>query len=394
MYCLGLMSGTSVDSIDAALVKITGKDLDLNIEFLAGINHDYPKKVRQTILEVAGGKLLSIEKLAELDEEIALCFVEAVNQIKQNYSTIELIGSHGQTVYHRPPSEERLGYTLQLGRGEIIANLTKIPTVNNFRVPDIAVGGQGAPLVSKIDAYLLSDPQNYRCVQNIGGIGNVTYVPPKQEKNRESQIMGWDTGPGNILIDLAVQKLTNGEKTYDKNGEWAAQGNPNVDLIEQWLKQDFFQQSPPKSTGRELFGKEYLEKCWQDAQTYDLSEKDFLATLTELTAASIAHSYQQFLKHPIEEILLCGGGSNNLYLKDRIQSYFPGKTIVKTTDEVGMNSDFKEAIAFAILAYWRYVSKLPGNLPQVTGAKQKRLLGDIHHPLSRSFGSSNQETNN
>ncbi|MDJ0845833.1 anhydro-N-acetylmuramic acid kinase [Crocosphaera sp.] len=381
MYCLGLMSGTSVDSIDAALVKITEKDLDLTIQFVSGVNYDYPEKVRQTILEVAGGKPLSMEAFAQLDEEIALCFVEAVNQIKQNYPTIELIGSHGQTVYHRPPMPQKLGYTLQLGRGAIIANLTGIPTVNNFRVADMAAGGQGAPLVPKIDAYLLAHPQHHRCVQNIGGIGNVTYLPPKQGNHWQDQIMGWDTGPGNVLIDLAVQKLSNGTKTYDKNGEWASLGQPDSDLIEQWLQQDFFQQPPPKSTGRELFGAEYLEQCWQEAQDHHLSESDFLATLTDLTAASIAQSYQQFVEYPIDEILLCGGGCHNLYLRERIKSHFPPNTMVKTTDEVGLNSDFKEAIAFAVLAYWRYVSKLPGNLPQVTGAKQTKLLGDIHLPL-------------
>ncbi|MGB5769841.1 MAG: anhydro-N-acetylmuramic acid kinase [Crocosphaera sp.] len=382
MYCLGLMSGTSVDSIDAALVKIIGKELDLQIEFLSGINHCYPETTRNKILDVAGGQPLSLEEVAQLDEEIALSFVEAVNQIKQDYPIIELIGSHGQTVFHRPPIKERIGYTMQLGRGEIIANLTGITTVNNFRVADMSAGGQGAPLVSKIDAYLLSHPQYNRCVQNIGGIGNVTYLPPKQATDWENQIRGWDTGPGNVLIDLTVQKLSNGQKTYDKNGEWAAQGKPKQELIKQWLTQDFFQQTPPKSTGRELFGKNYLEKCWQDAQTYQLSAQDFLATITDLTAASIASSYQQFITQPIDEILLCGGGSHNLYLKERIKYHCPDSTRVKTTDEVGMNSDFKEAIAFAILAYWRYVSKIPGNLPQVTGAKQPMLLGDIHLPLS------------
>ncbi len=381
MYCLGLMSGTSVDSIDVALVKITGENVNLEIELLSGINHYYPEKLRQTILEVADGQPLSIEEIAKLDEEIALCFVEAVRRIKQEHSTIALIGSHGQTIYHRPPLNGKLGYTLQLGRGEIIANLTGIPTVNNFRVADIAAGGQGAPLVSKIDAYLLSHPKHHRCIQNLGGIGNFTYLPPKEQENWENRIVGWDTGPGNMLIDLAVKQLTNGERTYDNNGDWAAQGKPNLSLIEQWLAQDFFQQTPPKSTGRELFGEAYLQQCWQDAQTYNLSETDFLATLTELTAASMAHSYQQFLKYPIDEILLCGGGSHNFYLKERIKSYWPSTTKVKTTDEVGMNSDFKEAIAFAILAYWRYVSQIPGNLPQVTGAKEARLLGDIHLPL-------------
>ena len=217
MYCLGLMSGTSVDSIDAALVKITGKELDFNIELLSGINYNYPDKLRQTILEVAGGKPLSMETYAELDEAIALCFVEAVKKIKQTHPDIELIGSHGQTVYHRPPTKERIGYTLQLGRGELIANLTGIPTVNNFRVADMAAGGQGAPLVSKVDAYLLSDFDKYRCVQNLGGIGNVTYLPAKKNQNWEHKVTGWDTGPGNILMDLAVQKLSNGEKNQSRH---------------------------------------------------------------------------------------------------------------------------------------------------------------------------------
>ncbi|MGK7938679.1 MAG: anhydro-N-acetylmuramic acid kinase [Crocosphaera sp.] len=382
MYCLGLMSGTSVDSIDAALVKITGKDLDLKLEFLWGINHHYPEKLREKILAVAGGQPLSIEELCQLDEEIALSFVEAVEKIRENYPNIDLIGSHGQTVYHRPPIKEKLGYTMQLGRGEIIAKLTGIPTINNFRVADIAAGGQGAPLVSKIDAYVLSHPHYYRCVQNIGGIGNVTYLPSKQEKKWEEKILGWDTGPGNMLMDLTVQKLSQGQKKYDHNGEWAAQGTPNQRLITKWLKQDFFQQTPPKSTGRELFGQDYLEKCWQEAQTYHLSETDFLATITDLTAASIVSSYEQCLKQPIDEILLCGGGSHNLYLRKRIQDRCPATTIVKTTDDVGMNSDFKEAIAFGVLGYWRYVTQTPGNLPQVTGAKQAMLLGEIHLPVS------------
>jgi anhydro-N-acetylmuramic acid kinase len=381
MYCLGLMSGTSVDSIDAALVNITGSEDDLQIEFVSGINHYYPEKIRNKILAIAAGKPLSMEEFSQLDEEIAQSFLEAVYKIQQDYPIIDLIGSHGQTVFHRPPTTEKLGYTVQLGRGEIIANKTGIPTVNNFRVADIAAGGQGAPLVSKIDAYLLSHPQHNRCVQNIGGIGNVTYLPAKQATNWENKIRGWDTGPGNVLIDLTIQKMSNGQKTYDENGEWAAQGNPNQELIRQWLTQDFFQQTPPKSTGRELFGHIYLEQCWQDAQTYQLSDQDFLATITDLTAASIACSYQQFIQQPIDEILLCGGGSHNLYLKERIKYHCPPSTKVKTTDDVGMNSDFKEAIAFAILAYWRYVSEIPGNLPQVTGAKKPMLLGDIYVPL-------------
>lgn len=381
MYCLGLISGTSVDGIDATLVEITGEELDLAINFVSGITYHYSDPLRQQILAVCGGKPLSMEELSVLDDAIALAFCEAVESLPIDHSSVELIGSHGQTVFHRPPTPEKLGYTLQLGRGELIANQTKIPTVSNFRVADMAVGGQGAPLVSKVDAYILSHPNYHRCVQNIGGIGNVTYLPARYIQDWENKVIGWDTGPGNVLIDLATQKLTNGQKTYDNNGEWAAQGTPHQGLIQQWLDHEFFQQLPPKSTGRELFSPDYLDDCWQSAQQYQLSDADFLATITDFTAASIADSYRQFIAHPIDEILVCGGGSCNGYLLKRIQHHYPD-AIVKTTTDAGMNSDFKEAIAFAVLAYWRFVAQIPGNLPNVTGAKKPMLLGEIHLPCS------------
>ena len=381
MYCLGLMSGTSVDSIDAALIKIQGNRLDLRIKYLLNISYSYPEKIRNQILKVSEGNSLSIEEFAKLDEEIALSFVDVVKEIRKEHLPVELIGSHGQTIFHRPPTINGIGYTIQLGRGETISNLTGIPTVNNFRAADIAAGGQGAPLVSAVDACLLSHPKYNRCIQNIGGIGNVTYLPPKSTKDWYENITGWDTGPGNMLIDLTIQKLSHGKQSYDNNGVWASQGKPNYQLIEKWLNHNFFHKIPPKSTGRELFGKEYLENCWNDAQACRLSETDFLTTITELTAISITNSYKNFIKFPINEIFLCGGGSHNLYLKERINYHSPKNTIVKTTTEVGLNSDFKEAISFAVLAYWRYVSKIPGNLPQVTGASRSMLLGDIYLPL-------------
>ena len=382
MKVIGLMSGTSVDGIDTVLVDIEGEKLDLKLQLLAGETNPYPPKLREQILKVGSGEPLSIAELATLDDAIADNFAQAAQHIQQGYPQAELIGSHGQTVYHRPPgsSQQKLGYSLQLGRGKVIANSTGIPTVSNFRVADIAAGGQGAPLVSKVDAYLLSHPNKHRAVQNIGGIGNVTYLPPNSELNCEQEVFGWDTGPGNVLLDLAVQKLTDGHQTYDRNGEWAALGTPCQKLVHRWLKQDFFLQSPPKSTGRELFGSDYLARCWQEAQEETLSDADWLATLTEFTVASIVNSYRTFLPQIPDEVLLCGGGSRNLYLRQRLQAELTSAKVL-TTDEVGLNGDYKEAIAFAILAYWRFHCSLPGNLPQVTGAKQPMLLGEIHHPL-------------
>lgn len=391
MYCIGLMSGTSVDGIDAALVNITGKDLDLQVELIAGDTYAYPPSLREKIIAVSEGACLSMAELASLDDAIATQFALAAQKIQLGNPQARLIGSHGQTVFHRPPHTKRgefskteLGYSLQLGRGEVITELTGITTVNKFRVADIAAGGQGAPLVPKVDAYLLSHPQEYRCIQNLGGIGNVTYLPPRNHPHWEEKVSGWDTGPGNVLLDLAVQKLTNGEKTFDQDGQWAAQGSPSQTLVQKWLQYDFFYQPPPKSTGRELFGHEYLEKCWSDAVALQLTPEDFLATLVELTAASIVHNYRAFLPQMPHAVLLCGGGSHNLYLKQRLQENLADQSQVLTTDEVGINGDYKEAIAFAVLAYWRFSYSFPGNLPQVTGAKKPMLLGDIHLPINQT----------
>ncbi|MEH2458745.1 anhydro-N-acetylmuramic acid kinase [Nostoc sp.] len=382
---IGLISGTSVDGIDAALVEISGTELDLKVELLAGVTYPYPAELRERILAVGAGVAISMAELAEIDDAIAIVFAQAAQNIQIGHHPTTLIGSHGQTVYHRPPADRgmgkkttpdsRLGYSLQLGRGALIAHLTGITTVSNFRVADIAIGGHGAPLVPRVDAYLLSHLQEGRCIQNIGGIGNVAYIPPRHG-DWLSKIRAWDTGPGNSLLDLAVEHLSAGAKTYDEDGNWAASGTPCHPLIEQWLNQDYFHLPPPKSTGRELFGVTYLHQCLQDAQAYQLNAADVLATLTELTVASIVHSYRTFLPEMPQRVLLCGGGSRNFYLKQRLQLLLTSIP-VWTTDEVGLSADFKEAIAFAVLAYWRHLG-IPGNLPTATGAPQEVLLGEIY----------------
>ena len=387
---IGLISGTSVDGIDAALVEITGTDVDLKIELLAGATYPYPETLREQILQVCAGAAVSMAELAELDDAIALQFAQAAQEIQTGHPPADLIGSHGQTVYHRPPVKLRkqqavetfpvssLGYTLQLGRGELIAHLTGIKTVSNFRAADMAAQGQGAPLVPKVDAYLLSSPTQHQCIQNIGGIGNLTYLPLRQG-DWIDRVCGWDTGPGNTLLDLAMQHFTGGSQTYDQDGKWAASGTPCDALVEQWLSQDFFQIAPPKSTGRELFGWDYFNQCLAEGEAYNLTPTDLLATLTELTVRSIVMSYQNFLPQMPQRVLLCGGGSRNLYLKQRLSDQL-GSIPVLTTDEAGVSADFKEAIAFAVLAYWRNLG-IPGNLPKVTGANSAVLLGNVYPPL-------------
>lgn len=372
-----------MDGIDAALVEILGTAADLQLRLIAGQTYPYPALLREKILAVCGGAALSIAELAQLDDEIAIAFATAARALQQGQPPADLIGSHGQTVFHRPPQGEEkltLGYSLQLGRGDAIAHLTQTPTVSNFRAADIAAQGQGAPLVPKVDAYLFSHPSQTRCVQNLGGIGNVTYLPPRATPDWETQIVGWDTGPGNLLMDLAVQQLSGGRQTYDDNGCWAAQGIPCQILVERWLQDPFFAQRPPKSTGREHFGLAYLQRSQQDAQAYGLSEADWLATLTEFTAASVVDSYRRFLPTLPSAILLCGGGTRNGYLRERLAALLQPNTQVLTTDDAGVSSEFKEAIAFAVLAYWRFQSDFPGNLPSVTGATCPCLLGDIFRP--------------
>ncbi len=428
---IGLISGTSVDGIDAALVRLTGTDVDLRVELIQGATYAYPPLLREQILQVCAGASLSMADAAALDDAIAHVFAQAALKIQAaapHSPQVDLIGSHGQTVFHRPPTHpsqdattlqqqmaqfaakpdtERalftpdrlgLGYTTQLGRGDAIAHLTGIPTVSNFRVPDIAAGGQGAPLVSRLDAYVLSHPEHSRCVQNLGGIGNVTYLPARSPNTDltawEQQILGWDTGPGNVLIDLAVAHFSDGRQTYDQDGAWAATGQPCGELLHRWLQDEFFRLPPPKSTGREYFGVDYWRRCLADTVAYNLSPADVLATLTDFTAASIAQNYLTWLPAPPTEVLLCGGGSRNAHLRQRIAAYLAdpesipptsGKISatppVFTTDQVGLQADYKEAIAFAVLAYWRLLG-IPGNLPAVTGAKRPLPLGRLHLPFA------------
>ncbi|NJM97860.1 MAG: anhydro-N-acetylmuramic acid kinase [Phormidesmis sp. RL_2_1] len=388
MKVIGLMSGTSVDGIDAALTEISGKGYAVKAQLIKGITYPYSVDVRSRILALCDHEPITLAELADLDDAIAHHFVAAIDALEIDLATIDLLGSHGQTLHHRPPSASQLGHTLQLGRGALIAHLTGCPTVSNFRVADIAFGGQGAPLVPIVDACLLSKSDSDLAVQNIGGIGNITYLPPwKRDLGNDDMaapqgVIGWDTGPGNALIDWAVTKLSQGQKTYDDNGCWAAQGTPYPPLIAQWLQHPFFHQPPPKSTGRELFGAGYVEQCWNDAQHHSLSEEDFLATLTDFTAATIELSYRQFLPQLPTEVLISGGGSYNSYLMARLQQRLPTSSVL-SSDQRQLSAGYKEAIAFAVLAYWRW-HQIPSNLPSVTGASQACLLGELWTPTPSS----------
>ena len=403
MRVIGLMSGTSIDGIDAAFVELHGSDHDLQVNLIAAQTVAYNPAVRDEILALSEGAAMNLAEIAMLDDRIAQAFATAAIAVQTDHPPADLIGSHGQTVYHRPPQDSarfespfsrrfslpyparKLGYSWQLGRGEAIAHLTGIPTVSNFRAADLALGGQGAPLVPRVDACLLSHPDQTTAVQNLGGIGNVTYLPARSQLFHNPDlhasifghnIYGWDTGPGNVLLDLAVQTFSDGQQRYDQDGQWAATGTICQPLLEQWLADPFFMLPPPKSTGREYFGTAQWRIYQEQARAFGLTEADILATLTELTVLSIVESYQRFLPSPPDRILLCGGGSRNRYLRQRFQAHLDPDQIVQTTDDVGIDADAKEAIAFAILAYWRWLN-LPGNLPSVTGARHAVSLGEL-----------------
>lgn len=379
MKVIGLISGTSVDGIDTVLVEITGVGYAIEVRLIQGQTYAYPAALQAKILAIALGEPTTLEDLANLDDAIAEAFAQAAHAIQSEQPAsrrAELIGSHGQTVFHRSAQSTQLGYSLQLGRGDAIARLTQLPTINDFRAADIAWGGQGAPLVPIVDACLLSHPSSDRCVQNLGGIGNTTYLPARSMGQPElNHVVGWDTGPGNSLIDLAVAHLSQGQQHYDQNGAWAAQGVPCEPLIYQWLQHPYFQQSPPKSTGRELFGADYLKTCLAQATEHHLSAADILATLTDFTAAAIAQEYKRFLPQLPQQVLLCGGGSRNQYLQQRLQQRLRPAAIL-TTETAGVSVDYKEAIAFAVLAYWRW-HHIPSNLPKVTGAAKAVSLGTL-----------------
>ena len=380
MRVIGLISGTSVDGIDVALTEIEGEGYDLRVDLLDGCTVPYPDDLRQRILAVCAGQPITLTALADLDEAIAHQFAQAAQRVIDQSGPVDLVASHGQTVFHRPIQGDQLAYSVQLGRGASVARRLGVPTVSNFRRADIEAGGEGAPLVPIVDLCLLSHPQQRRCVQNIGGIGNVTYLPTwdRSQTPQPPAILGWDTGPGNSLIDIAITTLSEGTLTYDADGAWAAQGTPCQDLIHDWLQNPYLHQPPPKSTGRELFGWDYFQRCYADAQRQGLSPTDIVATLTQFTAATIAQSYRSFLPALPDAILVGGGGCRNPMLMAYLQAEFP-EIPVTPTDKAGVPAGDKEALAFAVLGYWRW-QEFPGNLPAVTGAGTTTLLGECHRP--------------
>ncbi|PSR17028.1 anhydro-N-acetylmuramic acid kinase [filamentous cyanobacterium CCP3] len=387
MRVIGLISGTSVDGIDAALIDVIGQGYEIALSLIDGLTWPYPAELQRQILALCAGEAVSLEHLARLDDAVAHGFADAAQALIAQAGPAELVASHGQTVFHRPVDRPALthqgpiglGYTLQLGRGAVLTQRLGLPVVSDFRRADIEAGGEGAPLAPVLDLCLLSHPTERRCVQNLGGIGNVAYLPPWNRQGQPPKVLGWDTGPANSLIDIAIYTLSEGSLTYDVDGAWAAQGTPCLPLVNKWLEHPYFLQPPPKSTGRELFGWEFFQGCHPAAQRQGLNAVDTIATLTEFTAASVAREYRTFLPALPDRVLVSGGGSHNPVLMARLQAHLP-ECPVQTTDAVGLSASYKEAIAFAVLGYWQRQG-FAGNLPAVTGASGPRVLGRVSDPL-------------
>ena len=417
-HIIGLMSGTSVDGIDAAIVEIAGHGLETEVDLIAFETFPFPTGVPQRILALCHPDTGRVDDICEMNFYIGHLFAEAVKHILQksgmSANDIDLIGSHGQTIHHLPgntSADLRIGpgeknakgkasvqtasetifchrqkmsknpifkkSTLQVGEPAVIAHETGIPTIADFRVADMAAGGQGAPLVSYPDYLLFRD--NFKTVGllNIGGIANLTVLPAN---GTFDSVCAADTGPGNMCIDAVVTEITEGAEHYDKDGRRAAQGKAHQTLIDAWLKHPFFQLSPPKTTGREMFGHTYAMTCLTACGKHELSDNDCIATLTELTVQTIVGYIERFItgRNPIDRLYVSGGGIHNQTIMRRLGERL-SDTTVESVDNSGISADAKEAIAFAILAN-ETLHGNAGNLPSATGASVRKVLGKFVCP--------------
>jgi anhydro-N-acetylmuramic acid kinase len=368
---IGLMSGTSVDGIDASIVRINP---DLSFEVINSMVYDYPENIKNGIFNLFKDNV-NIKDLCSLNFIIGEYFAQAAIKVCDetgiNINNIDIIGSHGQTIYHYPTGDKLNGYplksTLQIGEPSIIAERTGVTTIADFRPRDIAAGGEGAPLVCFADEIIFKNPLISRAIQNIGGIGNVTIVSPFCET------FAFDTGPGNVLIDYFTNKFFS--MSYDRNGDIAKSGKIDVEWLNYLLQNPYLKLKPPKTTGRELFSEDYAESILKKAP---FKPQDVVATVTAFTAKTIKNAYADFVfpKTKIDEIVIGGGGAYNKILMSLLNKEFDYSIKIKTHEDFGISNKFKEAVAFALLAYTSYY-KIPNNIPSCTGAQKPVVLGKI-----------------
>lgn len=379
---IGLMSGTSLDGIDAALVRFDGTPdrPDWLLERFVSVPYTAARRSAIHDAIVAGTAPALCRLNADLGEWFAESALRLCEEAGARTAEIDVIGCHGQTIWHDPPRAGRRGATLQLGCAATIAERTGIPVVHDFRARDVAAGGHGAPLVPWIDRVLFALPGRVRIMQNIGGIANLTIVPPR---GSTAPLVAFDTGPGNALIDAAAELATNGARTYDAEGTIARRGRVDETLLAQLMTHPYFAAQPPKTTGREVFGRPYVEELVRrTGPTGEDAWADLVATLTAFTARTIAQAVQQHaLAEQPAELVVTGGGARNPYLIEMLRNTL-APLPVRTGQDAGIDPDAKEAIAFAALA-WAHLVSEPGNEPGATGAQGPRVLGS-YTPGARS----------
>lgn len=364
---IALMSGTSCDSIDAGLCEVYP---DMTVKLIQGINYKYPEYIRAKIFQLFRGEA-SVKDICQMNFAIGKCFAEACKVLISEFGKPDFISSHGQTIYHYPFDEKidgiNLKSTLQIGESSVIAQETNCLTISNFREADMAQGGQGAPLVCFADEKWFKNKGKNFAIQNIGGISNVTVV------SKDFDTFGFDTGLGNIMIDYCVNKYFS--LPYDKDGEIAKEGTISDSWLACLLQDEYYFMDPPKSTGREYFSPKYIENTLKFAPQ---NPKDIIATVTALTAKTIADSYERFI-YPnvgIHEAVICGGGAYNKTLMKYLRTYLPSYIDLKTCEDYGISNNFKEVMAFALLGYCTYYG-IPNNLPCCTGAKKRVVMGKL-----------------
>jgi anhydro-N-acetylmuramic acid kinase len=371
----GVMSGTSLDGIDVAIVAISGSGTTLHHELRGFHSRTIPAELKEELLAASSGAML-LRRAFELHVDLGALYAEVIEEAigEAGLHGIDAVGLHGQTVYHAPARTPN-GVTVQIGSGAVVAERLGVLVVNDFRSADVAAGGEGAPLVPYCDLALLHDARVDRVALNIGGIANLTWLPRGVTPDR---LIAFDTGPGNMLIDAAVRLLRGLD--FDAGGALAADGNADASWLEELLRHPYFKLDPPKSTGRELFGEEVGQQLASEGRGRGLSDVDILATLTMLTARSIALSVERLSAgRQGVEVIVGGGGARNDTLMAMLAAELPASFTVAPSDRFGIPSDAKEAICFAILAN-ETLCEVPANVPSVTGAGRRVICGAIHLP--------------
>jgi anhydro-N-acetylmuramic acid kinase len=381
MTVAGIMSGTSADGIDVAVVRIAPGKQKARLTLLAHEGFAFPASLRRAVLAAMNADSTSTAELARLNWRLGIAYAEAVSAtIEKHAVKLDLIGCHGQTLYHQPRAASyagrRFGCTWQLGEAAVIAAAAGVPVVSNFRPADMLAGGQGAPLVPLLDYVMFADQKRGRVLQNIGGIANLTAIPAGAAADA---VVAFDTGPGNMVIDWLAQELFH--KRFDRNGDLAAQGTVLAPVLAGALRNPYFKLTPPRTAGREQFGRAYAANFLVECRRHSKRPEDAMATATALTGETIAQSYKTFARRGMKgsavDYIVSGGGARNATLMAMLaQRLKPLGCELAASEEFGLPAEAKEAAAFALLA-WQTWNHLPGNVPKATGAARPAILGQV-----------------